>query len=156
MLLALSGLGGGQALAGDDGLRAARDRAVDEAFEHYRLPGLAVGVIRDGEIVVDLWGGWRDEPRTEPWQRDTIVDFYSVGKALAATLVLQAVDRGDIALGTPLVEFWPEFAAGGKEWVTVADALSPPPSGSQMEPTQRIVSPGDAEDDVKVRDAPVP
>jgi CubicO group peptidase (beta-lactamase class C family) len=63
--------------------------------------GAAVHVIVCGEVVVDLVGGWADEDRTRPWRRDTIVDVYSVGKAILALLVLQLVDDGRLALDEP-------------------------------------------------------
>ena len=37
--------------------------------------------IRDGELVVDLWGGHLDEARTAPWQRDTIVAVFSAERS---------------------------------------------------------------------------
>ncbi len=86
--------------------------------------GAAVSIIVAGEVVVDLVGGWQDEACTIPWQADTLVNFYSVGKALGATLVLQLVDEGVLSLDTRVGEFWPEFAEGGKEAVTVRHALS--------------------------------
>ena len=85
--------------------------------------GAAVCVIRRGEIVVDLVGGWSDGARTQPWTPDTIVDFYSVGKALVAISLLQLVDAGRIGLDDPISSVWPEFATGGKEMATVRDAL---------------------------------
>lgn len=86
--------------------------------------GAAVCIVANGEVVVDLVGGWHDEARTLPWQADTMVNFYSVGKALGATLVLQLVDQGILSLDTRVAEFWPEFAEGGKGAVTVRHALS--------------------------------
>ena len=86
--------------------------------------GAACCVIRDGEVVVDLWGGWADAERTRRWEADSLVDFYSVGKALAATLVLRSVIDAGLSVDTPLAELWPEFAAEGKGWVTVRHALS--------------------------------
>jgi CubicO group peptidase (beta-lactamase class C family) len=86
--------------------------------------GAAVHVIVGGEVVVDLVGGWADEDRTRPWRRDTIVDVYSVGKAILALLVLQLVDDGRLALDEPVADVWPEFAHGGKAGATVAHALS--------------------------------
>ena len=77
--------------------------------------GAAVCVIVDGEPVVDLVGGYADRARTMPWAPDTIVDFYSVGKALVALSVLRLVDAGRIGLDDPIASVWPEFAAGGKE-----------------------------------------
>jgi len=97
--------------------------AFRENFTARGEVGAAVCVIRRGEVVVDLWGGWTDEERTRPWAADTLVDVYSAGKAIVATLVLQLVDRGVLALDTPVVDVWPEFAAGGKRAVTVRRAL---------------------------------
>ncbi len=85
--------------------------------------GAAVHVIIDGTTVVDLAGGWRDEERRQPWEPDTLVDFYSVGKAFLALLALQLVDGRLIALDDPVATVWPEFAAGGKEGATLRHAL---------------------------------
>ncbi len=81
-------------------------------------------VLVDGQPVVDLVGGWTDEAGTSPWQADTLVDVYSVGKALLGLVALQLVDQGDLALDQPVADVWPEFAAGGKATATVAHALS--------------------------------
>ncbi|HVX19605.1 MAG TPA: serine hydrolase domain-containing protein [Acidimicrobiales bacterium] len=86
--------------------------------------GAAVHVIVGGVPVVDLVGGWADEARTRPWTPSTIVDVYSVGKGLLAMLTLQLVDEGLLALGQPIAEVWPEFAAGGKGSATVEHALT--------------------------------
>lgn len=74
--------------------------------------GAAVHVIVRGEVVVDLVGGWADESCTRAWRHDTLVNFYSVGKAIIATLVLQLVDAGVLSLDAPIAEVWPEFAVG--------------------------------------------
>lgn len=85
--------------------------------------GAAVCVLVHGEAVVDLVGGWADEARTRPWEPDTLVNFYSVGKAIIGLLVLQLVDEGRLALDDPIASIWPEFAAGGKERATIRQAL---------------------------------
>ncbi len=85
--------------------------------------GGAVCVLQHGEVVVDLIGGWIDGARTQPWQPDTIVDFYSVGKALVAISLLRLIDAGRIGLDDPIASVWPEFAVGGKERATVRHAL---------------------------------
>lgn len=85
--------------------------------------GASLCVIRNGEVVVDIWGGWADEARTTPWQHDTLVGFYSVGKAIVATSVLALVDRGVFTLDTSVADVWPEFAHGGKQAVTIRQAL---------------------------------
>jgi CubicO group peptidase (beta-lactamase class C family) len=74
--------------------------------------------------VVDLWGGWADTGRRRPWTEDTLVDIFSVGKALVALVVLILVEEGRIDLGDPLSRHWPEFGAAGKEGITLRQLLS--------------------------------
>ncbi len=73
--------------------------------------GAALAVDLDGELVVDLWGGWRDAARELPWERDTLVHTYSVSKPFAAFALLLLVDRGAVDLDEPVAAYWPEFAA---------------------------------------------
>ncbi|HVF33200.1 MAG TPA: serine hydrolase domain-containing protein [Acidimicrobiales bacterium] len=105
-----------------------RFAAVRTAFEanfaeHGEL-GAACAVLVDGEVVVDLWGGWADAGRTRPWTGDTLCNAYSVGKAVVATLLLQLVDDGLVGLDEPVAASWPAFAAEGKGRATVRHALS--------------------------------
>jgi CubicO group peptidase (beta-lactamase class C family) len=85
--------------------------------------GAAVCVMMDGTTVVDLAGGWADQARQTAWEVDTLVNFYSVGKAFVALCALQLVDAGLIALDDTLASVWPEFADGGKEGATLRHAL---------------------------------
>ena len=97
--------------------------AFAENFASRGEVGAAVCVVVDGVVVADLVGGWADAARTRPWRPDTLVNFYSAGKALVALLALQLVDRGLIGLDTPIAAVWPRFAHGGKETVTLRMAL---------------------------------
>ena len=85
--------------------------------------GAAVSILVDHHVVVDLVGGWADEPRQRPWRPDTLVDVYSVGKAVVALLALQLVDQGRIDLDDPISSVWPAFGAGGKDRATLRQAL---------------------------------
>jgi CubicO group peptidase (beta-lactamase class C family) len=98
-------------------------KALAANFAERGEVGAAVSVMNHGEVVVDLVGGWAGEAQTRPWQHDTMVDFYSVGKAIVALLALQLVDSGLIGLDDPIASVWPEFAAGGKQGATVRHAL---------------------------------
>lgn len=86
--------------------------------------GCAVCVTVDGETVVDLWAGYRDRARTLPWQRDTITDMKSVGKSIFALCVLRLVAQGRVSLDKPVADYWPAFAAAGKEKITVRMLLA--------------------------------
>jgi CubicO group peptidase (beta-lactamase class C family) len=86
--------------------------------------GAAVAVFLEGVPVVDLWCGWADAARSSPWRADTLVNTFSVGKALAGLCALILVARGSIELDEPVGKRWPEFAAAGKEEITPRHVLS--------------------------------
>src|SRR6185295_13553242 len=106
----------------DPSFAAVRESFADNFADRGEV-GAAVCVIIDGRVVVDLAGGWADEGEQRPWQLDTLVDFYSVGKAFVALLALQLVDSGLIGLDDPIAAVWPEFAVAGKEAATLRHAL---------------------------------
>src|SRR3954471_18557353 len=73
--------------------------------------GASLVVNIDGEMVVDLWGGWADEAHTVPWAEDTIACVFSTTKTMTALATLVLVDSGELDLEAPVAEYWPEFAA---------------------------------------------
>lgn len=81
--------------------------------------GAALAVYIGSQAVVDLWGGHADAARTRRWERDTIVNLYSVGKAVAAVCVLRLVEAGRLDLDLPVARYWPEFARAGKTRIPV-------------------------------------
>ena len=86
--------------------------------------GASLCVIRDGEIVLDLWGGVADVDTGRPWRRDTIVHTYSITKTMATLVVMRLVDQGVLDVTAPVARYWPEFAANGKDAVTVEQIMS--------------------------------
>lgn len=103
----------------------ARVREVFEGnFNDRDDVGASFAMSVDGEMVVDLWGGFADEARQRPWQRDTIVNVYSTTKTMAALAVLVLADRGELDLDAPVADYWPEFAAAGKAAVRVKHVMS--------------------------------
>ena len=86
--------------------------------------GAALCVRVGGRVVADLTGGWQDQARSVPWRRDTLVNFFSVGKGLLALLAARLAGDGRLDVGAPVSRYWPEFAAAGKAAVTVRQVLS--------------------------------
>ncbi|MDB5475289.1 MAG: serine hydrolase [Phenylobacterium sp.] len=105
-----------------------RFAAVREGFEANLASGADLGAsfcaTLDGEIVVDLWGGFADAARTRPWTRDTIVNVYSTTKTMTALTALLLADRGELDFDAPVARYWPEFAAAGKAGVKVSHLMS--------------------------------
>ncbi len=86
--------------------------------------GAACAVFKDGQKVVDLWGGYRNGRTRAPWQEDTLVTVFSTTKGVASLAPAVAHARGLIDYDTTVASYWPEFAQNGKDAVTVRQLLS--------------------------------
>lgn len=100
--------------------------AVREAFganftDHDEL-GAALCVYSHGRPVVDLWGGLTS-PDGSPWQPDTLVNAFSVGKGVLSLATALSVNEGTVAYDSPVTTWWPEFGAEGKHTLTLRDLL---------------------------------
>ena len=84
--------------------------------------GAAVAVYYRDELVVDLWGGQQSED--QPWQRDTLAMCFSTTKGVISTALHLLAERGQIQYDAPVAAYWPQFAHGGKEYVTVRHVLT--------------------------------
>lgn len=73
----------------------------------------------DGKTRVDLWGGLASTTKHTPWQRDTLTLVYSCTKAATALCAHMLSAEGKLDLDAPVSQYWPEFAARGKETTTV-------------------------------------
>jgi CubicO group peptidase (beta-lactamase class C family) len=103
---------------------AAVRRAFAANFDQRGELGAAVCVMIDGEVVVDLVGGWKDVARTQPWQDDTLVNVYSAGKGVLATLALLLVEKGVLELDGRVADLWEDYGGRGKEGTSVRHALA--------------------------------
>ncbi|MGV2915753.1 serine hydrolase domain-containing protein [Streptomyces alfalfae] len=86
--------------------------------------GASLALDIDGVMEVDIWGGHADTARTVPWERDTLVNLWSTTKTLSSLAALVLVDRGALDLCRPVADYWPEFAAQGKETIEVRHVLA--------------------------------
>lgn len=93
-------------------------------FSDHGEVGAAVCVYHHGQKVVDLWGGTADPATGRPWVEDTIVTVFSSSKGVTAIATNLAIERGLLDPDAPVASYWPEFAAAGKENITVRQVLS--------------------------------
>jgi CubicO group peptidase (beta-lactamase class C family) len=105
------------------GYEAVRD-AFAENFIRRRELGGACCAYRNGEKIVDLWGGIRNKQTGHPWERDTMVVVHSASKGLAAMTLAVAHSRGWLDYEERICAYWPEFARHGKERITVRQLLA--------------------------------
>jgi CubicO group peptidase (beta-lactamase class C family) len=105
-----------------------RFEAVRGALAQYLDTGEELGaslvVDIDGDLVVDMWGGFCDQARTVPWTERTITNVWSSTKTVTSLAALMLADRDELNVDAPVARYWPEFAAGGKEGVLVRHLMS--------------------------------
>ena len=91
------------------------EKSLEDGFEL----GGAICLEVKGEKVLDLWGGHKDQDRTEAWEENTIVNVFSTTKGIAAICLLQLIEKGLIDIEKPVSNYWPEFSQNGKEDIPV-------------------------------------
>jgi CubicO group peptidase (beta-lactamase class C family) len=99
-------------------------KAIGQVIGAGREVGLQVAAYKDGKLVIDTWGGVADPASGRKVDGDTLFNVYSVTKAVAATALHLQAERGLIDYDAPIVKYWPEYGAHGKERTTVRDALT--------------------------------
>ncbi len=85
--------------------------------------GAGFSALVDGEMVVNLVGGYADRAKTKPWTHKTLVPVYSTTKPIAAMILAMLQDQGKLQVDDHIGRLWPEFTAHGKD-VSIAQALS--------------------------------
>lgn len=97
---------------------------LDELVAAGREVGLQVAAYLNGRPVLDAWAGSADRQAGRSVDGDTLFTVYSTGKGVVATAVHLLAERDKLDYDAPIATYWPEFAANGKERVTVRDALT--------------------------------
>jgi len=110
----------GTVAPGFEKVRAAFQKNFDDGNEI----GAAFSAYHQGRKVVDLWGGVADPATGAPWDEDTIVLTFSTTKGATAVCANKLAQEGLLDVDAPVVEYWPEFGANGKQDVPVSYLLS--------------------------------
>jgi CubicO group peptidase (beta-lactamase class C family) len=94
----------------------------DIAKDRYFGGAIAIG--RHGKLALHEAFGHADSKRTRPVKKDSVFSLFSVTKAFTVVLILRAIDRGELALTTPISDVIPEFKGRGREAITIYDLLT--------------------------------
>jgi CubicO group peptidase (beta-lactamase class C family) len=100
------------------GFEPLREAFAEVVASQTAESGAAFAATVEGRTVVDLWGGCADADRR--WQAGTLCVLFSGTKGVVATALLVLADRGALRLTDRVADHWPEFAAGGKGEITIA------------------------------------
>jgi CubicO group peptidase (beta-lactamase class C family) len=89
--------------------------AVEKIFadwaEKAHIPGLAAGIIIDGELAWSKGYGVRDVTSTAPVDADTQFRIASMSKGFTAMAILKLRDKGELSLDEPAAKYYPELAS---------------------------------------------
>jgi CubicO group peptidase (beta-lactamase class C family) len=93
------------------------DVVTMRAMEAFQIPGVAIGVVKDGELIYARGHGVREIGKPEPVDADTIFQIASLTKAFTAASLGILVDEGKLDWDDPVIDYLPEFRMHDP-WVT--------------------------------------
>ena len=96
----------------------------DELHGTDREIGSSFAVYKDGDPIVDIWGGFSSKEKTKEWEQNTLANVWSTTKGVAAITLAHAYENDLIDYEEKVCEYWPEFGCNGKEEITVGMLLS--------------------------------
>ncbi len=99
---------------------------ITDAIAQHKLPGAVLLVGHNGRIVFEhAYGNRALEPTVEPMTEDTIFDMASLSKVIVTTTaILQLYEQGKLDLDAPVAQYLPDFAANGKDRITVRELMT--------------------------------
>ena len=100
---------------------------VESAMQQTGVPGVAVAVVHNDQVIYSQGFGVRSTKTNEPVTTDTVFQLASVSKPLGATVVAAAVGDKDLKWTDPITKFLPKFTLANTyvtKNVTVADMYS--------------------------------
>jgi uncharacterized protein YbbC (DUF1343 family)/CubicO group peptidase (beta-lactamase class C family) len=115
------------------------DRIMSHALDERVVPGAVIVIGHGGKIVFHKAYGERSlEPTREPMTEDTIFDMASITKVLAtSTAAMELYEQGRFRLNDPVAKYLPEFAAKGKEDITIRQLMTHYSGIPDTDPTLR-------------------
>lgn len=108
------------------------DTLISDGIREGKFPGAVVLVVQNGAILKwqadgDAYLYGPDGKKVSdpvPMTRNTLFDLASITKMFTTVAVMQLVERGEVDLNKPVATYLPDFAANGKQAVTVGQLLT--------------------------------
>lgn len=95
-----------------------------EGHRQTGAPGLSVAVVIDDQLAWSKGFGLADVENEVPARANTVYRIASISKPIAATAVMQLVERGRVALDDPIQKYVPAFPSKGEHTITVRHLLT--------------------------------
>lgn len=85
------------------------DPVIEKALKDYNVPGVAIGIVVDGQIVYTKGFGYRNVEQKLPVTKDTLFAIGSCTKAFTTFAIGNLVDEEQIKWDQPVIDILPEF-----------------------------------------------
>lgn len=99
----------------DEAIITELENFINEALPVSEVPGLAIAIVQDGEVVYEQGFGLLEMGGQEPVTPDTLFMIGSTTKTFTTLYLAQLVDAGVITWDTPVVEVFPNFSLADPE-----------------------------------------
>jgi len=103
-------------------LQQAVQHLLDDLVASGEEAGLQVAAYYQGRLVVDAWAGMALP--AQPVTAETLFTAFSATKGVTATVIHALAEEGLLDYDTPVAHYWPEFAANGKDRITLRHVLT--------------------------------
>lgn len=113
---------------------------IQKIKDEYRAPGLAIAIIKNGEVVYTKTTGVKDNGADAPINEETVFQIASSSKMLLTFVIAQLVEEKVLSWDTPVHNYIPELELSDKtanEKITLIDLIThrvglPPFTGDMM------------------------
>jgi CubicO group peptidase (beta-lactamase class C family) len=82
---------------------------IEKVMAQWKVPGMAIGVVKDNKIIYIKGYGYRDVRKQLPVTPQTLFGIGSCTKAFTSMSIGMLVDDGKFEWDTPVYEFLPDF-----------------------------------------------
>ena len=99
---------------------------IQNVIRSHELPGLAIGIVADNEVVYARGFGVKSIETQDPISMTTLFHMASISKPFVATAMTQLVEQGRVQLDAPVVTYLPYFKLDDDRYraITVQQMLS--------------------------------
>src|SRR5436853_2654953 len=113
-----------RALGFDPDRLARLSRRIESDVAQQSYDGAVSLVLRGGEVALFEARGFADRARGRTLACDDVFLTFSIAKQFTHALVLNRIDRGELALTTRVADVIPEFGCRGKQRIDIFHVLT--------------------------------
>jgi CubicO group peptidase (beta-lactamase class C family) len=110
----------------DSALVAKIEATITQTMKTYQIPGLAIGIIKDGQVAYTKGFGLAEVGTDRAVTPETVFQLGSNSKTVVVTAIMQLKEQGKIDLDAPVAAYLPYFQLADERYkeITIRQLLS--------------------------------